>query len=111
MLHTQKTPSEEAWVWDVGSCDRRVSLVGSSREKSQRLPWSPVLPMQGALVQFLVRKLNLVCPQLKISHATTKIEDLSAATKTRCSQIIKYFFKKRKETCVYFTCCLEALLK
>ena len=34
--------------------------------------------------------------QLKITHATTKIEDLTAATKTQHSQINKYFLKKKE---------------
>ena len=37
-------------------------------------------------------------PKLKITHATTKIEELKCATKTWCSQINKYLIFKR---CVY----------
>ena len=46
-------------------------------------------------------------PQLKILHATTKIPHTAmkiprAATKTRCSQISKYFLKKEKRNLLHF---------
>ena len=53
--------------------------------------------MQGAQVWSLVQGLDPTCHNWKILHVTNKTEDPHAATETSCSQINKYFKKKKSK--------------
>jgi len=76
--------------------------------------WLSELPMQGAQVQSLVRKLDPMCPsyevhnpQLKTLHATMEIKDPHAATKTWHSQVNKYSKKKKKNESFHAKICAQ----
>ena len=106
---TQRTCSGEAWFLAPFSILSELLTANKAGKhsfkvsKTNRSGTSPVVhwlrlraPSAGGVGSTLGQGTRSHMLQLKTPHATTKMS--RAATKTRCGQISKYFFKKWQKT-------------